>query len=156
MDRITKFFLWLVIAAALYAFWEVAQAQGVASSSVDQSNVGSTICVAGYTDSVRPPASYTNGLKRRLMRSQKLSGTPADYELDHLISLELGGHPTDERNLWMQPYEGKCNARDKDRLETRLKRLVCTGHITLHQAQHEIATDWVASYNKRIGPLACN
>lgn len=134
---------------------QLATVPGATYAFVAQDNIDSTICTTGYTASIRPSTAFTNRLKARLLDEQQLTGTVDDYELDHLISLELGGHPSDVRNLWMQPYAGPCNARDKDRLETRLKRLVCTGHITLHQAQHEVRTDWVASYNKHIGTLEC-
>jgi hypothetical protein len=84
------------------------------------------------------------------MKEWGLPGKPKDYEEDHLISLELGGHPTDSRNLWPEPYKGDWGAKKKDSLENRLHKLVCSGAITLDQAQEEIRTDWVASYKKRM------
>jgi len=71
-------------------------------------------------------------------------------EIDHLISLELGGS-NDIANLWPQPYDGVWSAHHKDQLENRLHELVCTHKMTLGAAQEEISTDWVASYRKRIG-----
>jgi len=71
----------------------------------------------------------------------------ANYEEDHLISLQLGGNPTDPRNLWPEPYVG-ANARKKDVVETGLKRLVCAGKMSLVDAQKAISTDWVAAFNK--------
>jgi hypothetical protein len=81
------------------------------------------------------------------------------YEIDHLISLELGGSNT-FINRWPQTYcraatdDGKeiipSSARDKDRLENALKTKVCSGLMTLQEAQKEIATDWVSSYKKHI------
>jgi hypothetical protein len=79
-------------------------------------------------------------------------GAPAaNYEEDHLISLQLGGSPTDPKNLWPQPYVGN-NARKKDVVETKLKNLICTGKITLSDAQKAIATNWVLAYNKYVTP----
>jgi hypothetical protein len=73
---------------------------------------------------------------------------PHGCEVDHLISLELGGS-NDIRNLWPQPYAGTIwNAHAKDRLENRLHAMVCNGEISLQDAQREIATDWVAAYRK--------
>ena len=73
-------------------------------------------------------------------------------EVDHLISLELGGANTPD-NLWPQPYQGLWNAHDKDRLENRLKAMVCKEKsIALAQAQAEVATDWISAYKKYIGP----
>jgi hypothetical protein len=79
----------------------------------------------------------------------------AEYEEDHLISLQLGGHPTDPQNLWPQPYRIKCGARIKDAVETKLKRLVCKGELTLAQAQRAIATNWVAAYKKYVDVDGC-
>ena len=52
---------------------------------------------------MRPPTSYTDELKLEGMRAYGRSGGAGDYQEDHLISLELGGHPTDPRNLWPEP-----------------------------------------------------
>ena len=59
---------------------------------------------------------------------------PADsaYQEDHLISLELGGNPTDPRNLWPEPYP---RASQVDQIENQLNNLVCSGRITLAEGQ---------------------
>lgn len=73
-------------------------------------------------------------------------------ELDHLISLELGGANA-FRNLWPQSYSTKTwNAHVKDKLENRLHELVCAGKISLSVAQHSISTDWIAAYKKYVKP----
>jgi hypothetical protein len=77
---------------------------------------------------------------------------PSGCEVDHLISLELGGS-NDPRNLWPEPYDGPRNAHDKDKLENALHKLVCTGKLALPDAQHAIAGDWQAAYAKYLGPL---
>lgn len=74
----------------------------------------------------------------------------AQFEDDHLISLELGGS-NDNANRWPEPYARKWNARIKDKLENKLHALVCAGTIPLAQAQHEIASDWVSAYRKYLG-----
>lgn len=77
---------------------------------------------------------------------------PEGCEIDHLISLQLGGDNVAE-NLWPQPYQGKWNAHHKDALENRLRNLVCEkGTLTLEDAQKQIKTDWVAAYKKYISP----
>jgi hypothetical protein len=48
------------------------------------------------------------------------------------ISLELGGHPTDPRNLWPEPYP---RASQVDTIENDLNRQVCDGSLTLAEAQ---------------------
>ena len=76
---------------------------------------------------------------------------PQGCEIDHLVSLELGGANTSD-NLWPQPYDGEWNAHDKDRLENKLHRMICTEKtISLKNAQKEITTDWIAAYKKYIG-----
>ena len=74
---------------------------------------------------------------------------PDGCEVDHLVSLEIGGS-NDIKNLWPEPYAPAPNARQKDCLENRLHKLVCTGAIPLAQAQHEIATDWYAAYRQHV------
>jgi len=81
-----------------------------------------------------------------------LAGKPSDYEEDHLISLELGGHPTDPKNLWPEPWEGEWGARKKDVIETYLHRQVCAGKIQLIEAQIWASTDWIETYKKFIKP----
>lgn len=71
----------------------------------------------------------------------------ASYELDHLISLELGGSNA-VSNLWPQPQtENDTNGPDKDALENHLHGLVCSGQLALGTAQHSIAADWVAAWS---------
>jgi hypothetical protein len=72
------------------------------------------------------------------------------FELDHLISRELGG-ADDVSNLWPQCYSGAWNAHRKDRLENKLHKLVCTGQMSLEDAQREIVADWRALYRQVYG-----
>ena len=72
-------------------------------------------------------------------------------EVDHLISIEIGGS-NDEKNLWPQPYSGQTfNAHVKDRLENWYHANVCSGHVSLKTAQDEISKDWIAAFKKRLG-----
>jgi hypothetical protein len=105
---------------------------GVLNPDVTQANIRSTICRHGWTTTIRPPVDYTNALKRRQMRQYRETGSLSDYQEDHLISLELGGNPTDPRNLWPEPYP---RASEVDRIENDLNAQVCSGQITLAQAQ---------------------
>lgn len=107
-----------------------------------------------HTKSIRPPSSFTNKLKFTLMDEAGIPRSQARaYELDHDISIELAGAPADPNNLWLQPMSGPRNARQKDRLENQLHRLVCSGKITLKDAQGAISTDWVGAYKRFVGPL---
>jgi hypothetical protein len=105
---------------------------GVLNPDVTQATIGSTICVTGWTRTIRPSTEYTNALKRKQMRAYREIGTESDYQEDHLISLELGGHPTDPRNLWPEPYP---RASQVDMIENDLNRQVCDGSLTLAEAQ---------------------
>jgi hypothetical protein len=116
---------------------------GVADQRVTQDNIQATICVRGYTKTVRPPAAYTNSLKQQQITEYGYSDTNvADYEEDHLIPLELGGHPTDPKNLWPQPRTGVHPASEKDRVENALHARVCSGLVSLAAAQAAIARNW--------------
>jgi len=131
-----------------------ARTPGAINLAVTQATIASTICVPGYTASIRPPASYTTNLKRQQLASgYTLNGDTdtADYEEDHRISLELGGDPSDARNLWPEPYAAT-GARVKDRIENKLHELVCAGSLPLAVAQADIATNWYAAYVKYLGP----
>ena len=111
---------------------------GALNPAVTQATLGSTICgVRGWTAGIRPPSDYTSALKVRQMAAYGESGSPSDYQEDHLISLELGGHPTDPRNLWPEPYP---RAAEVDRIENELNAKVCGGQITLAEAQRREST----------------
>jgi hypothetical protein len=105
---------------------------GVLNPDVTQQTIGATICLPGWTKSVRPSTDYTNALKVRQMRAYGLTGSPSAFQEDHLISLELGGHPTDPRNLWPEPYP---RAARVDLLENELNARVCSGAMSLADAQ---------------------
>ena len=127
---------------------------GAVNPAVTQATIGSTICVSGWTATIRPSSSYTTHLKIQQIVSYGYSDTSTSaYEEDHLISLELGGAPSDPRNLWPQPYtmslaDGRpTGARTKDTFESRLKKEVCAGTISLAAAQADIGVYWVHAYD---------
>ena len=109
---------------------------GVVNPAVTQENIRSTICKRGWTATIRPPVDYTNALKRRQMRTYGETGPLSAYQEDHLISLELGGDPTDPRNLWPEP---RPRAEAVDGIENDLNEAVCTGDMTLVDAQRRIS-----------------
>jgi hypothetical protein len=120
---------------------------GLINPEIRQENIDETICSAGWTtSSIRPTTAYTQRLKRLQLQLQQVSGNLHEFEEDHLISLELGGHPTDPRNLWPERYAPRPGAREKDVVENYLHREVCKGRISLADAQNEIASDWYAVY----------
>jgi hypothetical protein len=105
---------------------------GVLNPDVTQATIHATICTHGWTRTIRPPVSYTNSLKAKGLRQYRLRGPPSAFQEDHLISLELGGHPVDPRNLWPEPYP---RAAAVDTIENELNRKVCSGELRLAEAQ---------------------
>lgn len=119
---------------------------GAYNPDVTQSTIDSTICVSGWTATVRPPTSYTNALKVKQIAAYGYSDTnTADYEEDHLVPLELGGAPRSEQNLWPEPRYGSDTAASKDSVETKLKKAVCNGTVSLDDARSAIASDWTTA-----------
>ena len=84
-----------------------------------------------------------------MLRDYGMEGlAEAEYELDYLITPELGGS-SDRRNLWPERYQSRVwNALVKDELERLLPTLVCRGAIDLATAQRDIASNWIAAYKK--------
>jgi hypothetical protein len=125
---------------------------GATNPDVTQDNIGQTICKPGWTATVRPPASYTNNLKREgIVQYGYTDSNLNDYEEDHFIPIELGGSPTDPNNLWPEPYNTEVNGKvvgaiQKDLVENLLRKQVCNGTITLKDAQDQIARDWYMVY----------
>lgn len=111
--------------------------------SVTQATISTTICVSGWTATVRPPESYTEDLKRRQIAQEGLPGGLSSYEEDHRMPLELGGAPSDVMNLSPESPRSP-NAKDSD--ETRLKTAVCDGQLSLAQAQQQLVAAWLAPY----------
>ena len=127
---------------------------GAINPHVNQSNINTTICVRGWTRTVRPPEYYTERLKWSQIHAYGYEDRRLrNYEEDHLIPLELGGSPTSPQNLWPEPHHvpGGWGSRRKDRLENRLRELVCRGELPLNIARRAIATNWVAAYRRYMG-----
>jgi hypothetical protein len=144
----------IIINAAGAVLPNPARTPGATNPSVTQATIGRTICVTGWTSTVRPPSSVTTALKRvQLASGYSYNGdtSTSAYEEDHLISLELGGAPSAEANLWPEPYNAPEGARVKDVIENKLHSLVCAGSIGLAAAQRAIATNWWTAYQTYVG-----
>lgn len=115
---------------------------GAANPDVTQANLEQTICVSGYTKTIRPSVTYTDKLKLQQMQAYGFTDSPRMHEEDHLISLELGGSPTDPKNLWPEPG---ASPNPKDKIENFLHAAVCSGKISLQDAQTRIAQNWVTA-----------
>lgn len=118
---------------------------GALNPDVTTATLAQTICHTGWTATIRPPVSFTDALKRRQMAEYGFTDPLSRHEEDHLIPLELGGAPRDPANLWPEPGHAP---NPKDGVENRLRQAVCAGQLPLAEAQHVIATDWVASLAK--------
>lgn len=106
------------------------------------------ICQSGYARTVRNvPTSEKDQVYAEY---GILSHTAGQYEVDHLVSLELGGS-NDIANLWPEAASPKPGFHEKDKVENYLHDQLCSGAITLNQAQTEIATNWLAVYNQMPG-----
>lgn len=113
---------------------------------VSQETIQQTICVKGYSATVRQSTTYTNPIKYRLMRQDGIPESESSgWALDHRIPISLGGHPRSLGNL--QLLTAKENSR-KSRIEVKLLCYVCVGQMPLSHAQQEIAGGWQAAYRK--------
>ena len=104
------------------------------------------ICVKGYSHQVR---NVTSSTKKQVYLEYGMTypQPPGDFEVDHLVPLELGGS-NDIRNLWPEPANPEPGFHQKDRVETDVHNKVCSGAMSLQQAQDKIATDWYALFKQ--------
>lgn len=146
-----------------YIYPDSSKTPGVTNPDITQDNIDQTICNPKWsTASIRPASSYTTKLKIQQIESgynYKEDINPSHYEEDHLISLELGGSPKDPGNLWPEPYDAgfpSGGAKAKDLVENYLHKEVCTGQMTLDEAQMLVVTDWYAEYKHMIPNLGAS
>lgn len=119
---------------------------GATNPQVTEATISTTICVSGWTATVRPPLSTTEPQKVAAIAAYgaRFGSNLKAYEYDHLIPLEVGGSPDDPRNLWPEPdavLHG-FGSFDKDDVENHLNALVCDGKMTLAAAQQIFEHDW--------------
>lgn len=102
------------------------------------------VCVSGYSASVR---DVPDSVRKQVFQEYGISyDLHSNYEVDHLISLELGGS-NDIANLFPESYLIDYGARDKDKLENYLHRQVCMGAMTLSEAQYKISHNWIQYFD---------
>lgn len=112
------------------------------------------VCKANYTAGTdshgNKVRNVPDSLKQKAFDLYKLDRKADKFEIDHLISLELGG-ANDIKNLWPQSYTTQpLNAHKKDDLENKLHALICSGGISIQDAQKAISTDWTTAYDKYV------
>jgi hypothetical protein len=59
-------------------------------------------------------------------------------------------------NLWPEHYYEPWGARTKDRLESKLHALVCSGRLSLASAQRQEAANWITAYKRYVGPTSAH
>lgn len=102
--------------------------------NVTQANINQTICVSGWTATIRPPTSYTSRIKRKMLSAgvgdniYPKTAKMSDYVLDHFVPLGAGGSPKDVKNLILQTVP---DGLKKDGVEALVRRRICSGRITL-------------------------
>jgi hypothetical protein len=119
---------------------------GAFNPAVTQATINTTICVVGWTNTIRPPSSYTTQMKNEQKPEYgEANVSNASLEEDHLVPLELGGNPHDPTNLWPEPRDSISpgqGAETKDQEESSLKEKVCSGQMTLDAARQKMLADW--------------
>ena len=108
----------------------------------------SKLCTPGYSSTVRNVSTAT---KKQVYVEYGLSyPQPAgSYEVDHFISLELGGS-NDITNLWPEPASPTPGFHQKDQFENFEHEQICKGIISVQEAQHRMMTDWYYYYQTEI------
>ena len=107
------------------------------------------ICTYGYTHTVRNvPFQEKDQVYAEYGISHHYSG---EYEVDHLVPLELGGS-NDIANLWPEAANPTPGFHEKDQVENYMHDQVCSGAMSLKEAQTEIATNWLAVYQRMPKP----
>ncbi len=101
------------------------------------------VCTPGYSSGVR---SVSESTKNQVYTEYGIqTHSTGEYEVDHFISLELGGS-NDIANLFPEAAEPSPGFHEKDKVENYLHQQLCSGSMTLSEAQREISTDWVSVY----------
>lgn len=118
---------------------------GCTPGAVFREATPATICVKGYTKSVRNVSVTT---KKKVYAEYGITypQPTGSYEADHLIPLELGGS-NDMANLFPESADPKPGFHEKDLVENYLNQAVCAGDLSLAYAQQVIATNWLEVWN---------
>ena len=107
------------------------------------------VCTPGWASEHR---HVTEGMRDQVYTEYGRTRGPDCCEVDHLIPLELGGS-NDMKNLWPEPSAPQPGYHEKDQLENELHAMVCSGKISLADAQNCISTNWVKCWQQYAQPL---
>ena len=121
----------------------------VLDASVTQQNAAQTICTEGHAARVRASDATLNAIRRRLVEEAAMTDGTL-YDLVPRVPLELGGSASSVRNYVLQPWDLHATLRPRQRLVLTLQRLVCSGQVTLADAQAAMYVDWRAAYSRYV------
>ena len=97
-------------------------------------------------------SGVTLAMERKVFARYRIPwGRRAEFKIDHLIPVELGGADSLE-NLWPQSLRTKPYGADRKELLTEvLLARIAKGQITLGQAQEQISKDWIDAFIDHLG-----
>ena len=157
-----KFFLFILLLAMPVIAQPIIPDSHLTPGAIMPGVTVEQLCQRGYANVVNGGARHVTEAQKKavfIAYFGKVPANPGAYEIDHLISLELGGS-NDNGNLWPETYLGMWNARVKDRLEdwmaAQLRRTrKSSGHdvaaATLARFQAELAANWTNAYIHHLG-----
>jgi hypothetical protein len=129
-----------------------ARAPGIANAKVTQKNISETICNPRRLAKTKPSRRFTENLKKKQLKAWDYDDRDVkNYVEDHVIPIEVGGHPTNPGNLWPQSISERWNAATKDKLEEYVSREVCAERMPLKDAQGVFKKGWVEVFHLYCG-----
>lgn len=103
------------------------------------------VCKHGFSAEIR---KTTQSMKDKTYHAYKVRGSRKHWKIDHLVPLSLGGADT-MKNIWPSNFRAKkYNASAKDRLELKIREMVCDGTISVKEGQKLFMDDWRQAYDK--------
>jgi len=102
------------------------------------------VCMKGFSKMIR---RTTYEMKRKTYQAYEIRNTKAN-KIDHLVPLSLGGADS-MKNIWPTDFNTKnYTADDKDRLELKIRKLVCSGKMSVQKGQKLFMRNWQKAYDK--------
>jgi hypothetical protein len=120
-------------------------AQPALNAAVSQDTLKSTICTGGYSQSIRPAQAEVKALKLKVMADAgKTLTDSSSFQLHRIIPMELGGSASDLSNLELRPlvFEKSALGIHLQKTGSSLKAKVCSGKMSLADAQKEMLHQW--------------
>ena len=111
------------------------------------------MCVGGYVNPTYPRptrSSYFSGKpgKQQMCKYSYMELLSKNYQEIRLVPPEVGGNPSDPRNLWPKPPISAWDVARKERSKFVTSRMVCTQEITLAEIQQAISANLIEVWKK--------